>query len=98
MNIENLYNKLNSKENSSEKRHEIITFLKKIANNIPTAPAKRQDKAYEIAGLLSTDFARSLSAEDPIDNILTLAGELEVRDEQEAQKWEELLRLINSLA
>ncbi|MCX4098027.1 hypothetical protein [Nocardia sp. alder85J] len=37
------------------------------------------DAAYDLAGLMTTDYVRSLPDDDPLLGILALAGELEIK-------------------
>lgn len=52
---------------------------------------------YEIAGLMSTDFAQSLGSSDPIDEILTIAGELEIHPDNAEELRLELIEKIQAL-
>ena len=97
MNIENLHNSLDDESTPEVHRQELVAFLKDCSNNLPEGNDERRQIAYAIAGFMSTEFARSLDPSDPLDQILTLAGELEVPDEDTESKWQEFRRLIHSL-
>lgn len=94
MNIENLHNTLNNKLPNELKRAELIKYLKERLINIPAENEMRKKLAYEIASLLSTDYSKTLK-DSVIDDILTLAGELEVENNE--KDWQELHKLILSL-
>lgn len=53
--------------------------------------------AYTIAGLMGTDFARSLGAHDDLANIFTIAGELEVDPPNRNELAGELVQCIQAL-
>ena len=92
-NIEQLYETLDDSNIESElKRNELSAFLKEQASMAVKDNSIRKDIAYDIAGLLSTRYALELNINDLTDQILTLAGELEVDDD--SGKWEELIGLI----
>jgi hypothetical protein len=97
MNIGTLHETLNSISDPHTARREIILYLKKIIEDL----GGRNDMseiAYDIASLLSTDYARSLKHSDQLDVILTLAGELEAAGPVIiGQRWTELRRLIMAL-
>lgn len=61
-------------------------------------PQHSRDIAYGIAGLLGTQFAAGLANNDPISEIMTLAGELELPEGQQGDAtWDELRRLVQEL-
>lgn len=95
-NIDQLHNTLNDKNiESNFKQRELVAFLK----NQTKYPVNGADEckliAYTIAGLLSTEYAHTLNISDALDQILTLAGELEV--EYEEEKWTLLIKMIQLL-
>lgn len=92
----NLYNRLNdSSKDARENRDLLVAHLKVLAERIN--PNTIDTVVYEIAGLLSTSYARSLSENDPLEDILTLAGELEVPSEDKDEKINTLKQLIAQL-
>lgn len=97
MDVERLHKSLNSELSPNVKRDELIVYLKTCVNNLPKDDKVRQSIAYNIASLLSTRFADTLKAGDAIDEILILAGELEVSNESDPAKWLQLCRLIERL-
>jgi hypothetical protein len=62
---------------------------------LPDKEVERKTFAYNIASLLSTNYVRSLEENDPVIETLTLAGELEVPNDNSQKKWQELCRLID---
>lgn len=97
MNVEKIYQSLDNIETNNTNRGLLITYLKECSNNIPKNTENKRSIAYNIAGLLSTKYAQELDEDDPIDKILTLAGELEVDDKDSDTGWLELIDRINSL-
>lgn len=97
MDIEKLHSSLDNETISNTQRQELIAYLKASIDTLPEDEGDRRTVAYEIAGLLSTHFAKSLDSHDTLDEILTLAGELEVPDENDAGKWAEFYKLIQKL-
>ena len=78
MNVEYIYHILDSSGPALDKEQALQNYLGQRLHNLPQSDAKRTKIAYEIAGLLSTSYARSLSEGSPYEEILTLAAELEV--------------------
>lgn len=66
-------------------------------DELPSEDSDRRAVAYRIAGLLSTRYAGTLSSNDKINEILTLASELEIPDDNNPAKWLELCKLVDSL-
>lgn len=97
MDIEKLYNSLDKESTLNTQRQELITYLKTVVNALPENEDIRRTIAYDVAGLLSTHFAKSLDSSDLLDQILTLAGELEVPNQNDANKWAEFYSLIQKL-
>lgn len=95
-NIEQLHELLNDNNTKHElKRSELTVFLK---GQIEFAQNDRADKksiAYDIASLLGTHYASELEISDVTDQILTLAGELEV--DYDENKWQLIILMIKSL-
>lgn len=79
-------------------RQEFTTFLKTEAENLRVHPEDTIQIAYHIAGMLATNSARLIEqANDPIDEILTIAGELEVNPPEASILRDELLAKIDAL-
>lgn len=93
MTIDEIYRKLNSDMPQHEKERLFIAYVKeKTATPLYD---ERQRVAYEIAGLMSTKFAREFPEGSVIDEILGLAGELEMSVDE--MKWQEFIRLTTML-
>jgi len=81
----------------TNQRDLLVEALKDLASNLARNPKKDAEIAYYIAGLLATDYARTLKPGDPIDEILTIAGELEINPDNAIELRSELVQKINSL-
>lgn len=97
MNVEKIYQSLDNIETNNTNRGLLINYLKECSSNIQKNTENKRVIAYDIAGLLSTKYAQKLNENDPIDKILTLAGELEVDSQDNNADWLELIDMINSL-
>lgn len=97
MDIEKLHNSLDKESTPNIQRQELITHLKATVDTLPENEDERRAIAYDIAGLLSTHFAKSLDSNDLLDQILTLAGELEVPNQNDTNRWTEFNNLIQEL-
>lgn len=78
-------------------RSRLIAYLKSQTSLLNTTDTKSIDCAYRIAGLAATDFARTLDPNDPIDEIFTIAGELEINPPDADELRKELLEKIQAL-
>lgn len=97
MDIEQLHKYLDVESYKSTQRGELIDYLKTAIKTLPESKSDRSNFAYNVAGLLSTNFAQSLDSNDSLDNILTMAGELEIPNDYDGSKWEGFCNLINNL-
>ncbi len=98
MNIEKIYSVLDSDDSIHEKRAAAIAYLHECVDNLSDDPEERRKIAYNIAGLMSTNFASALEDDDSIEEILNLAGELEVNnDGKNEAEWQSLIDLISAL-
>lgn len=98
MEADDIYIKLNSHEPLEISESVIISYLKDCAQKLIAHPDQRTSIAYEIAGLMSTRYARRLSDGSKIEEIMSLAGELEIDSNGEDTKgWNELVSLIRKL-
>lgn len=95
MNFEHLFDSLNSKDDTN--RANVVSFLRYDAKRLQSQPELVYQIAYEIAGLMATEFARQLSTNDPIDEILIIAGELEVGPDNADDLRDELIQKIETL-
>jgi len=78
-------------------RAKFILYLKDQLVRLNGDMADAIKGAYEIAGLMATDFAQSIDSSDPIDEILTIAGELEVNPDNGEELRKELIEKIKQL-
>lgn len=79
-------------------RSQVIDFLEKQLPTLSGDIELAVTAAYDIAGLMATKHARALSADDPIDEILTIAGELEINPENAEELRKELVDKIKALS
>jgi hypothetical protein len=90
-----LFKSLDTEATPTETRkEELVLFLKNEATRIKAQPELAVEIAYGIAGFMSTEFAQNLAKNNPIEEILTIAGELEVAPENSAALRDELLNKI----
>lgn len=92
---ESLFDSLNNEAHNS--RVELLRYLTQAASDLRTSTDTTQQTAYNIAGLMATDFARSLPDDDPIEEIFTIAGELELMPQNHEQLRDELITKIAAL-
>ena len=87
--------------NSSDTEHArltLVAYLKDVVvEKLNKEPEQAANTAYKVAGLMATDFARSLEPSDPINEIFTIAGELEINPPETSELHRELVDKINSL-
>lgn len=81
----------------SEARTQMVQFIKEQAVRLRGDPDQAARIAYEIAGLMATEFAHTLDDSDPLDEILTIAGELEINPKNADELYEELIEKIDQL-
>ena len=94
--IEHLFQVLNDPRSTSEKcRTDLGSWLKQQASIVNLESAV--DFGYTVAGFMATDWCRSLGENDPIDNILTIASELEIRPSNTDDLFQELVLAIEHL-
>lgn len=81
-------------------RDEIRDSLKSQINKLKDNTQDKKEVAYQIAGLLDTDFARSLPDDDMYLKIMLMAGELELPNgliDKENSNWEKLVNMVDSI-
>lgn len=97
MNYDKLFIQLNT-EQSLKNRSAILSFLRYCNVELKTGKTHPEHIAYSIAGLMATDYARTLPEDDPISTILAIAGELEVNDPADKDELKnELITAIDSI-
>ncbi|HEY8886572.1 MAG TPA: hypothetical protein VIM31_03700 [Candidatus Microsaccharimonas sp.] len=69
------------------------SYLYYLEKDLPAAI----QAAYEITGLAATSYASTLINNDPIDGILTVAGELEINPTDAEVLRQELVKKIKNL-
>lgn len=99
-NIQAVFDQLDDESLPIEERKRILrNFLKHQVALRRRHPERSRQLAYEIAGLLATATGTRLASDDPLMEVLLLAGELElpesVRDEMAS--WERLESLARRL-
>lgn len=82
---------------TNNERLALVEVLKEFGKEVRRSPQVTNEIAYKIAGLLATDYARSLKHGDPLTDILFLAGELEIAPENSDDLREELMQKISKL-
>lgn len=93
--MENIFHKIDN--NPEQARDVIVSFLKGQLGALTGDMTSAIDAAYSIAGLAGTDFVRSLDPIDPIDEIFTIAGELEINPDDSENLRKEIIDKIRSL-
>lgn len=76
---EQLFHRLNDITQSSANVHHkaaLKDLLKDLAKDLSLHPENCSKTAYKIAGLMATRYGHSLTPDNPIDEIVTIAGEL----------------------
>lgn len=80
-----------------QSRAEIISFLQEQLPALSSDLERSIEAAYSIAGLMATNYSRNLKDDDPIDEILIIAGELEVNPKNAEELRKELMVKIEAL-
>ncbi len=96
MNNKTIYDFLDNNPDNNQNRLALINYLK---NNIQSLGdnEKYSETVYNMAGMMSANYVHSLPDDDILMQILTLAGELEVEDENTNENLNHLIYLINQL-
>ena len=78
---------------------EVQAYLRAQLEAYIAHPHRGREIAYEIAGLLATRAARSLSDDDPYAAVFHMAAglELPVEDRPSGATWEQLATLVSRL-
>ena len=92
MEPEELFNKLDT--NLANARQEFVDYLHSVSQELEQDTASAPRIAYDIAGMFATKFAHQLDEEDPLIEIMTIAGELEVKPENTDELRRELIDKI----
>lgn len=97
MSIEYIYDQLNSDDLDNEQWSTLVRYLDARIRDLPQSDSGRTEIAYEIAGLLSTKYAMSLEDGDILEQVLSLAGELEIQSPDNEKKWFIMRGLVRKL-
>jgi hypothetical protein len=96
MDIDKVYDTVQETKEPAIQRQLIINYIMSYVKTLEDDPEARQDIAYNIATLLSTDYAQGLDQEDPLAVTLDFASELEEADE-DSEDWALLIEIIHAL-
>lgn len=86
-----------SNNETIDERQALVSVLKEFGEILADDSQRATDIAYSIAGLMATDYARQLPDDDPISEVLAIAGELEIMPENSNELLEELKEKIGKL-
>ena len=93
-----LFDLLNNEQFTPQRsRAEVVAYLKQSATELTQDPDSILSVAYDITGLLATNFAAQLPDNDPVDEILTIAGEIESNPPNVSELCHELIEKIAKL-
>ena len=96
MDIDKVYDTVQETKEPAIQRQLIINYIMSYAKTLEDDPEARQDIAYNIATLESTDYAQGLDEEDTLAVTLAFASELE-EAEADNEYWPLLVEIIQSL-
>jgi len=96
MDVDKVYETVESTKEAAIQRQLIVNYLNSCVKLINEDPEARQDIAYNITSLSSTDYAQGLDEEDALSIAFEFAAELETVDEDH-EDWPLLAELIKSL-
>ena len=96
-NTPNIYEKLYNISDIAKARKSIIEYIKDQKHYFESLTKETYVAAYQLAGLMATDYAASLSDTDPVIDILSLAGELEIAPSDSDDLRNDILRKIIAL-
>lgn len=82
----------------AEKAHQdLIAYIKSEALRLLPLSKETYKTAYRFAGLMVTDYVRGLPDDDPVVDVLAIAGELEINPGNARELADELVGKILSL-
>lgn len=89
----------NEHVSAAEKRSALIQHIRVYAALYENSEHRPEDIAYRLAGLMSTKYVMSLEEDDPLEAVLTMAGDLELPKPQQSDEssWHRLLEMVNGL-
>ena len=83
--------------NSKVKRREFIHYIKGTIDLMECDMKSRAGIAYNIVGLWGSKYRYEIDDGSDIDEILTIAGELELDETGKNPDWDVLIERINKL-
>jgi hypothetical protein len=95
--IPKIFSELQDFSDANKARQDIITFMKEEMCHFASLSDDTYRSAYTLAGLMATDYVRTLPEEDPIVDILSAAGELEITPPESEDLRKEILQKVESL-
>jgi urease accessory protein UreF len=96
MDVDKVYETVEATKEHALQRQIIINYLNSCVKLLETDPEARQDIAFNITSLSSTEYAQSLDEEDALSITFEFSIELETADENH-EDWILLVDLIKSL-
>jgi urease accessory protein UreF len=96
MDVDKVYETVEATKEHALQRQIIINYLNSCVKLLETDPEARQDIAFNITSLSSTEYAQSLNEEDALSITFKFSIELETADENH-EDWILLVDLIKSL-
>jgi hypothetical protein len=96
MDIDKVYDTVQATKEPAIQRQLIMNYILSFVKTLEDDPEARQDIAYNIATLSSTDYAQGLDEDDTLVITLEFAGELEDAEEDN-EDWALLVEIIKSL-
>jgi hypothetical protein len=83
----------------SKERSELRAYLLGVVDEFETSPENGQEIAYQVAGLMAAKSIMNLPEGDPFEQVLRLAGELELPEKQRDTRstWRLFIELVRSL-
>lgn len=96
MDIDKVYETVQATKEPAIQRQLILNYITSYVKMLEDDPEARQDIAYNIATLESTDYAQGLEEDDTLAVTLAFASELEEAEEDD-EDWALLVEIIQSL-
>lgn len=93
-----IFEHLTHESDIAKSRQMVVSYMKSLLPLFETLSSDTYNAAYELAGLMATDYARRLNSDDPIDEILTIAGELEINPPNSESLAREISEKIKHLS
>lgn len=95
-----IFEQLNDKEKSlASRKRLLLEHVQEQLEKQKSHPGLSRDIAHDVAGLMATHTAQSLSDGDPLSKALELAGQLELPEEHRSSNasWEALADTVRQL-